>query len=77
MVVVILKSTQPAWLVWLSWQECGPINASIAVLIPGQGTCLGFQSGPQSGCMGEAIRVSHPCFSLTSMFPFHTPFPSL
>ena len=29
------------------WIECRPVNQRVTGLIPSQGTCLGFQPGPQ------------------------------
>ena len=53
------------------WTECGPVNQSIASLIPSQGTCLGCRPGPQLGVHERQphIDVSFPLFL--------SPFPSL
>ena len=48
------------------WTECWPANLKVAGSIPGEGTCLGCEPGPQlGGCERQQIDVciTHWCFS--------------
>ena len=53
------------WPVWPSWLEQHPVELRVSVLIPGQGTRLGFGFSPWWAREPEA---ADGCFSLTSVF---------
>ena len=55
--------------------ECQPMNQKASGSIPGQGTCLGCQPGPQLGtCKWQPIDTTliHQCFSPFLPLPLKT-----
>ena len=51
------------WLVWcgvVQWVECQPANPGVSGSIPSQGTCLGFQLGPQWFLSHINVLISLP-----------------
>ena len=55
----------------IQWIEHRPVNQSVSSLIPGQGTCLGCESGPWLGaCERQLMDVIHCSFSPSFSFSF-------
>ena len=63
--LVIIKTNNQSWPVWLSWLERCPVNQTVDGSIPSQDTCLSCGFIPQLGCIQVA---AYECFSLTSTF---------